>query len=73
MAIEKTVTLFKGGTKEKTLPISQVEIPDLWHIAEAIRTNGRIGGKAGRERAADMILDCWHICGALKEHIQTSH
>jgi hypothetical protein len=30
------VTLSKGGTEERTVKISQVIIPDLWHIAQSL-------------------------------------
>lgn len=66
MSQNTKVTLFKGGTKESTLPISEVTIPDLWFIANAIRTGEQISILPA---AAEQILDCWHIAGALKNHI----
>lgn len=67
MASDEMVTLFKGGTRETTLPISEVDIPDLWHIAEALRSQGKV---AYGSACADLILNCWHIAGALKQHIE---
>lgn len=69
MAWNTKVTLFKGGTREKTLPISHVCIPNLWHIAEAIRTNGKVADGPG---CAKIILEAWHIAGALRRHIEES-
>ena len=69
MASKTKVTLNKGGSKKKTIPISQVEIPDLWHIAEAIRKDGKVADGPG---CADLILECWSRAHDLKRHIQES-
>lgn len=66
----KKVTLFKGGVKQKTVKIENVEIPDMWFVAEAVR-KGRISTEQKPE-IVGQILDCWHICGALKKHIMES-
>ena len=59
MSNDTKVTLNKGGTKEKTLPISGIKIPDLWHIAE------NQSNTEDRER----ILLCWEIAHGLHRHI----
>ena len=64
---KKMVTLFKGGTDEKTLHIDEITIPDLWHIAQKVRTGEEI---YNREVACETILKVWHIAAWLKEHIQ---
>lgn len=69
MANDTKVTLSKGGSKERTLPISQVHIPDLWHIAEKIRTDGL--NPPGTE-CAGLILEVWNLCHDFKRHIQES-
>ena len=69
MANETKVTLNKGGSKETTMPISQVNIPDLWHIAEAIKRNGKVADGPG---CADLILRCWNRAHDFKRHIQES-
>jgi len=69
MANETKVTLSKGGSAEKTMPISQISIPDLWHIAEAIRTTGKVANGPG---CATMILECWGLAHSFKSHIQAS-
>jgi len=69
MANETKVTLNKGGTKEMTVPISQVRIPNLWHIAEAIRKNGKVADGPG---CAKLILECWNLAHDLKNHIQAN-
>ena len=69
MSNETKVTLSKGGTGEKTKTISQVNIPDLWHIAEAIRKNGKVADGPG---CAELILECWSRAHDFKRHIQES-
>lgn len=69
MARGTKVTIYKGGTKEFTKPISQIEIPDLWPIAEAIRGKGEIADRPG---CADLILECWSRAHAFKQHILES-
>ena len=59
MTTDTLVTLAKGGEGEQTLPISQVEIPDLWHLAMTLP-----------DREQEMVLDCWHKAHALKRHIE---
>lgn len=66
MSSETKVTLFRGGTKQLTLEAGKVIIPDLWHIAEAIRQGKKLKNKTA---CCEAILNCWHICGALREHI----
>lgn len=66
MSNKTKVALFKGGTQERTVEAGKIAIPDLWHIAQAIRTGDKITNKAA---CCEQILDCWHICGALRAHI----
>ena len=66
MASNTKVTLFKGGTAEREVLIRELKIPDLWHIAEAIRSKGKI---ENGEVCASMILECWHISHSLHQHI----
>lgn len=69
MSNETIITLYAGGTEERNLPVSKITIPDLWHIAEAIRQHGRVADGPG---CADLILECWQIAHGLKRHIQES-
>ena len=67
MANDAKVTLNKGGTGEKVVSISEVSIPDLWHIANAIREHGKVADGPG---CAELILECWSRAHDLKRHIQ---
>lgn len=60
------ITICKGGTKERQVPINELEIPDLWHIAQLSDLRPySMNGRAIKE----MLLDCWHIAHSLKFHI----
>jgi len=69
MAKKTLVTLSKGGTKERTVPVSEIEIPDMWHISQAVRRTQEI---ALSQKAADLILEVWHLAHDLKKHIEES-
>lgn len=68
MSSKTKVTLFKGGMREHTIEAGKIQIPDLWHIAGAIRKGKKIQNKTACREA---ILNCWFIAGALREHIIT--
>lgn len=69
MSNQTKMTLCKGGSGEKTLPISQINIPDMWHIAQAIRMTGKVADGPG---CADLILECWNRAHDFKNHIQNN-
>jgi len=52
------VTFAKGGTDQHTVHASEIEIPDLWHLAMRLD---------GQDR--EMVLRCWHIAHDLARHI----
>jgi len=67
MARDTKITMSKGGMKEQIVPIKDIVIPDLWHIAMAIERTGKVADGPG---CADLILECWHIAHFLKSHIE---
>ena len=67
MAATTKVTLNKGGSEEKTIEIGKLSIPDLWHIAEALRKKGKVANGPG---CATAILICWSIANDLRRHIE---
>lgn len=45
------ITLSKGGTKERTVDVEKIQVPDLWHIAmDQDDVNAR-----------EQILQTWHL------------
>jgi hypothetical protein len=56
----KKVILSPKGSARKEVPIGEINIPDLWHIAMAYPENSR-------EREA--ILETWHLAHDLKRNL----
>ena len=76
---EPTFTRSKGGTAERQEIIAQIQVPDLWKIAEifqgkpnGINSNTIYMSKANREAVADAILECWHLAHDMRKHLQTN-
>jgi hypothetical protein len=44
------ITLAKGGTAERSVPLGDIRIPDLLHIANSLNDPSR-----------DAVLECWHL------------
>lgn len=66
MSSKTKITMSRGGTDEHELPVSEIKIPDLWHIASALRCDKRIDSGS---KSAGMVLKCWGIAHDLKNHI----
>ena len=71
---EPTFTRSKGGTAEREEIISQIQVPDLWKIAEVFqgKSNTIYMSKANREAVADAILECWHLAHDMRKHLQAN-
>jgi hypothetical protein len=48
------------------VPLSDLDRPDLWHVAMAIGDTGRIGTQAARNQAKADILNTWHMAAELQ-------
>ena len=64
-----TITQAKGGTAERQVDVATLQVPDLWHIAIALKQ-----GKADNltPAAGDVVLNCWSLCHDLLKHIRES-
>ena len=69
MSNETMITLSRGGDEERTLPISEVYIPELYHIARDVRLNSKL---INANVCSEVILLVWHIANDLKRHIVES-
>ena len=71
---DPTFTRSKGGTAEREEIISQIQVPDLWKIAEIFqgKSNTIYMSKANREAVADAILEAWHLAHDMKRHLQSN-
>ncbi len=68
--MSKNVTMAKGGSDEKTLPIEEIQIADLWHCAMTLQEGKAGRGKQAQKALAEQILSVWHLAHDLKRHIQ---
>jgi len=69
--VEPTFTRSKGGTAEREEIISQIQVPDLWHMISHIR-DGVTLVPAYRTQIADAMLECWHLAHDMKRHLQSN-
>ena len=67
-----TFTRSKGGTAEREELISQIQLPDLYLLAEEIIRPGNRILKENRERFADMLIGTWHLAHDMKRHLQSN-
>lgn len=68
--MKKQVTLARGGSKEKTVDIDKINIPDMWHLASWLRNGDSANlSKEQRETQAEWLLKTWHIAHDFKRHI----
>jgi hypothetical protein len=58
-----TITMHAGGTGEREQAIHNIKVPDLWHVATRLR-------EADNMTDAQMVMDCWHLAHAMKDHLQ---
>jgi hypothetical protein len=55
--------------KKDSIPVAEIEVPDLWHLAMALK-NGTIKSKKTQALASAQVLDLWHLTHDLKRGIQ---
>ena len=68
------ITLNPGYPSEQTLDPQQLQVPDLWHLAQALKDNGKDfflrDVKIKHVDASAAILETWHLAHALKDYIR---
>jgi hypothetical protein len=47
----------------QTVPLNEVQVPNLWHLAVDLKRRG------DKEGAAE-VLECWHLCHDLLENLR---
>jgi hypothetical protein len=60
----------KQGTKRHIVKVSEVDIPDLWHVAEKIRDAASGEGIRLTPEDAEEVIETWALCHDLLEHIK---
>ena len=70
----KEITLNPGAPSEQTIEPGAIQVPDLWHLAQALKDNGNDfflrDVKILHLEASAAILETWHLAHALKECIR---
>lgn len=56
----RTITLAKGGTREREILVSQIKIPDLWHIAN----------RQENIHDREQILETWTLAHAMLRELR---
>ena len=65
MSKDEKIVFAKGGTAQHTKTAEEVQIPDLWHIAEALAKDPNY-----HKSCSEKVLECWHTCHSLLQHIR---
>lgn len=55
-----TIVIHRGGTGERTIPVSGIIVPDMWHIAMS---------QENPEFKAQ-VLECWHLAHAMRSALE---
>jgi hypothetical protein len=63
------ITLNPGAPSEMTAEPGAIPIPDLWHLAQALKNGPITRSKAVQARAGADILELWHLAHALRRYI----
>ena len=69
---DPTFTRSKGGTAEREEPINGITVPDLWHLAQALKDGKLTRNKTILAKAAEEVLECWHLAHDMKRHLQSN-
>ena len=56
MKMDKIV-LAPKGTARQVMPLEEIQVPDMWHLAMALQDDDTY-----QKRASEQILECWHLC-----------
>jgi hypothetical protein len=57
------------GAKE---PIDGITVPDLWHLVQALEDGTLTRNKTILAKAAEEVLECWHLAHDMKRHLQSN-
>ena len=69
---EPTFTRSKGGTAEREEIISQIQVPDLWHLYMALKDGQLTRSKKVQAELADVVYETWHLAHDMKRHLQSN-
>ena len=59
----KTVIRSPGGAGRREVLLSSVLVPDLWHVAQGLKNEGR-------PKAGDQVLEVWYLAHDLLANLR---
>ena len=59
------IVLSPRGSGRREVDLAEIQIPDLWHLAMDLKARKKL-------IASEMVLDAWHLCHDLLEHIRNA-
>jgi hypothetical protein len=59
------IVLSPGGSARREVELDEIQVPNLWHIAQALRTVA-----IKDPEASDMVLETWHLAHDLKANLR---
>lgn len=59
----QTIVRAPKGTGRHEIPLSDIQVPDLWHIGWWLKENGK-------PQAGDAVLECWSLCHDLLANLK---
>jgi len=73
-----TIIRAPRGEARRVVKVSDVEIPDLWHVAAHLdndakddEAHNRMTRAAALHKAADDVREVWHLAHDLLENVRT--
>jgi hypothetical protein len=69
---EPTFTRSKGGSAEREEIISQIQVPDLWHLYMALKDGQLTRSKKVQAELADVVYETWQLAHDMRKHLQTN-
>jgi hypothetical protein len=69
---EPTFTRSKGGTAEREEIISQIQVPDLWHLYMALKDGQLTRSKKVQAELADVVYETWQLAHDMRKHLQSN-
>ena len=64
------ITLNPGSPSEVTAPADAIQVPNLWHTAQALIDGQLTDSKPVLARAGAEVLEAWHLAHALARYIR---
>ena len=74
--MSKTIVRAKGGSGEHVANLEDIQVPDIWHIAQTLKDPARlkdlsrVGNRELAVWSGDEVLKLWHLCHDLVRHIR---